>query len=104
MIVGVALLATLLFLFLRIFARELNHDEEQFIAPPALLLRAGLFPYRDYACFHTPDLTLVLAALYARTAHLLLAARAFNGVCAALLLGLIFVVTLRRFRPLLEKR
>lgn len=98
-----SLFAILLLLFVRALARELNHDEEQFIAAPALLLRAGLLPYRDYAFFHTPDLIFIFAALFATTSHFLLAARSFNSSCAALLLLLLFVFTVRRFRVAPER-
>src|SRR5258705_13729729 len=55
-VVVASLLAILLLLFVRARARELNHAEEQFLAPPALLLQSDLLPYRDYPCFHTPNL------------------------------------------------
>lgn len=93
-----ALFAILLLLFVRALARDLNHDEEQFIAPAVLLLRAGLLPYRDYPCFHSPDLIYVFAAIFSTTSHFLLAARCFNASCAALLLLLLFAFTVRRFR------
>lgn len=102
-LVVASLLAILLLLFLRAMMRELNHDEHQFIAPPALLLQAGLLPYRDYACFHTPDLIFVFAALFATTPHFLLAARAFNAFCAAFLLLLLFAFAVRRFRAVPER-
>lgn len=98
-----SLLTIVLLLFVRALARELNHDEEQFIAAPALLLQAGLLPYRDYTCFHTPDLIFVFAALFSATSHFLLAARCFNASCAALLLLLLFAFTVRRFRAWPEK-
>ena len=98
------LLAILLLLFVRAMARELNHDEHQFIAPPALLLRAGLLPYRDYPFFHMPNLVFVFATLFSTTSHLLLAARCFNAFCAALLLVLIFTIAARRFRVMQDKR
>ncbi len=101
-LIAAGLFAVLLLLFVRSFARDLNHDEHQFIAPAALFLHSGLLPYRDFPCFHTPDLTLVFAALFATTTHYLLAARAFNAGCAALLLLLVFVFAARRFRPLSE--
>src|SRR5437763_7873148 len=87
--VAVLLLITLLVVFASAFARDLNHDEEQFIAPPALLGQ-GLLPYGDYPFFHTPNLVFIFAALFKTTTHYLLAARAFNASCAALLLLLIF--------------
>ncbi len=102
-LVAISFLAIVLLLLARAFARDLNHDEEQFIAPPALLLHGGLLPYRDYPCFHTPDLIFVFAALFATTTHYLLAARAFNAFCAALLLLLLFAFAVRRFRALAER-
>ena len=98
--VAAGLLAVLAVLFVRAFSRELNHDEYQFIAPAALFLHSGLLPYRDFPCFHTPNLNLVFAALFATTKHYLLAARAFNAGCAALLLLLVFAFAVRRFRHL----
>ena len=103
-VVGSGLLAIVLLLFMRAMARELNHDEHQFIAPGALLLRAGLLPYRDYPLFHMPDLVFIFAAIFATTSHLLLAARCFNTLCAALLLLSVFAVAGRRFRVLQEAR
>ncbi len=102
-LVAASLLAIIILLFAGAFARALNHDEEQFIAPPALLLHHGLLPYRDYPCFHTPDLIFVFAALFATTTHYLLAARTFNAFCAALLLLLLFAFTVRRFRAFPER-
>lgn len=96
-------LAIVCLLFAGAFARDLNHDEEQFIAPPVLLLRGGLLPYLDYPCFHTPDLIFIFAALFATTTRYLLAARAFNACCAALLLLIIFTFAIRRFRALPER-
>lgn len=103
-IVGAGLLAILLLLFVRAMARELNHDEHQFVAPPVLLLRDGLLPYRDYPFFHMPNLVFVFAAIFATTAHLLLAARCFNTFCAALLLLLVFATAVHRFRAMQEMR
>jgi hypothetical protein len=104
LVIGSAFLAILLLLFARTAARELNHDEHQFIAPPALLLRDGLLPYRDYAYFHMPNLIFVFAPLFAGTSHLFLAARTFNTSCAALLLLTLFVIAARRFRAMQEIR
>ena len=101
--VVVLVLGVLLLLFVRALARPLNHDEHQFIAPAALLLHRGLLPYLDFPFFHTPDLILIFAALFATTTHYLLAARAFNAGCAALLLLLLFAFTIRRFRAVSEK-
>src|SRR2546423_3566203 len=103
-LVVTCLFALLLLLFVRAMARELNHDEHQFIAPPALLLRAGLLPYRDYPFFHMPNLVFVFAALFSTTSHLLLAARCFNAFYAALLLLLVFAIAGRRFSAMPDKR
>ena len=104
MIVGAGLLAIVLLLFVRAMARELNHDEHQFIAPPVLLLRDGLLPYRDYPFFHMPNLVFVFAAIFATTPYLLLAARCFNAFCAALLFLLVLATAARRFRAMQEMR
>lgn len=101
--VVVCLVALLGLFFSWSFARDLNHDEHQFIAPAVLFLHAGLLPYRDYACFHTPDLIFIFAALFTTTNHYLLAARAFNAGCAALLLLLVFNFSIRRFRTVTEQ-
>ena len=103
-LVAFAFIAIVVLLFARTGARELNHDEHQFIAPPALLLRDGLLPYRDYPYFHMPNLIFVFAPLFATTSHLLLAARSFNACCATLLLLFVFATAARRFRTLQEMR
>ena len=103
-VVGGSLLAIVALLFARAMARELNHDEHQFIAPGALLLRDGLLPYRDYPLFHMPNLVFIFAAIFATTSYLLLAARCFNAFCATLLLLLVFAIAARRFRALREMR
>lgn len=102
-LVSASLLVVLLFFFASAFARALNHDEHQFIAPAVLFLHSGLLPYRDFPCFHTPDLIFVFAALFATTTHYLLAARGFNAGCAALLLLVVFGFAARRFRHLSER-
>lgn len=101
---GAGLLVVLLWLLARAMARELNHDEHQFVAPPVLLLREGLLPYRDYPFFHTPNLVFVFAPLLAATSRLLLAARLFNVLCAAALLLLVFAIAAHSFRALRERR
>ena len=78
--------------------KPLDHDEHQFIASAALLAREGLLPYRDYAYFHMPNLLLVYATLFTVTDRLLLAARAFSTLCAALTLGTIFCLAFGLFR------
>src|ERR1700738_2770637 len=55
-------------LFATVFAhalcRKLDHYEEQFVSAGALLLRAGLHPFRDAPFFHLPHL-LVFARMTA---------------------------------------
>lgn len=89
-------------LFATVFAhalcRKLDHDEEQFVAAGALLLRDGLLPFRDYPFFHLPNLPIIYARLFSTNDYLLLTARSFNAACAALLLALIFSTAARRFR------
>jgi 4-amino-4-deoxy-L-arabinose transferase-like glycosyltransferase len=104
LLVAFAFFAIVVLLFARTAARELNHDEHQFIAPPVLLLREGLLPYRDYPYFHMPNLIFVFAPLFATTSHLFLAARSFNTFCAALLLLIVFATAARRFRAMEEMR
>lgn len=75
-------------------------DENPFIAAPALLLRTGALPYRDYLYYHTPTLVFVYAGLFALTDHLLLAARTFNAACAAAAVTAVYCVSLRWLAPL----
>ncbi len=72
--------------------RGLNHDEHQFVASAALIAREGLLPYRDFAYFHVPTLSLIYAFLFQFTPYLLLAARSFSVVCSGLLLALLLLV------------
>jgi hypothetical protein len=101
---GAGLFAVLLWLFARAMARELNHDEHQFVAPSVLLLREGLLPYRDYPFFHTPNLVFVFAPLFAATSRLLFVARLLNVLCAGVLLLLVFAIAAHSFRALRERR
>src|SRR5260221_5180550 len=55
--------------------KRLDHDEHQFVASGALLARRGLWPYRDYAYFHMPNLVIVNAILFRMSDHLLLMSR-----------------------------
>ena len=80
--------------------RPINHDENPFVAGPALLLRTGALPYRDYFYYHMPTLLLIDAGLFWLTGHLLLAARAFNALCGAATATLIFWASLRWLAPL----
>src|SRR5437667_224970 len=89
-LVGIAFL-----LFQKAMLQGLNHDEHQFVAPPALLAQEGMLPYRDYAFMHMPNLVFVYALFDAITPYHLLAARLFNAVCAWALVALIFARALR---------
>src|SRR5260370_5733611 len=80
--------------FLLVFGRSmmagLEVDEHSFVTTGALLARRSLLPYRDYHYNHMPTLILVYAGLFRMTDHLLLAARAFSALCAALASVVIF--------------
>jgi hypothetical protein len=76
------LAAVLTFLFASSMARNLNHDEHQFIAPAVLLAADGLQPYRDFPLFHLPNLTFIYAALFRVFGHPFLVARCFSVLCA----------------------
>ena len=77
-------------LFLKSVNAGLNHDEQQFVAPPVLVAQEGALPYRDFALLHTPNLVFVYAALDKLTSWHLLAARLFNGACAWAIVALVF--------------
>lgn len=79
----VILVATLVFLVLTNgMLKGFDHDENQFVASGALLVRHGLIPYRDYAYFHVPYLSFLYAAIFSCTNHLLLAARFCSIICS----------------------
>jgi len=77
-------------LFLKSVNAGLNHDEQQFVAPPVLIAQNGALPYRDFALLHMPNLVFVYAALDRLTSYHLLAARLFTGVCAWAIVALVF--------------
>jgi len=88
----VALLAACALLLLALGMHQgLDHDEHQFVASGAVLVRQGLLPYRDYPYFHTPELIFVYALLFCWTDHLLLAARLVSVVAAVGSAGFIFL-------------
>ncbi len=89
---GVALFlaAVLAFLFASSMARNLNHDEHQFVAPAVLLARDGLQPYRDFPLFHLPNLVFLYAALLRVFDHPFLVARCVSVFCAFATAALIF--------------
>jgi 4-amino-4-deoxy-L-arabinose transferase-like glycosyltransferase len=92
------LFAAMLILLLGInMRRELNHDEHQFIASAALITRAGLTPYDDFAYFHVPLLSYLYVLLYTLSDSLLLSSRLVSVVFGWLSLVLVFGIAWRRF-------
>ena len=87
-------------LFAMSMSKHLDHDEHQFVAPGALLARAGLLPYRDYPYFHVPYLLFLYAALDRVTSHLLLAARVTSVAGGTAILMSLFAVAYRAFARL----
>lgn len=96
-------LTVLLFLFTaaltfnRAMLRELNHDENYFVASGKLLADQGLLPYRDFPYSHLPNLAFVYALIFKITDRLLFAARVFSVICANLLLWILFGLIYRLF-------
>ena len=88
--IGLFLAAVLAFLFASAMARNLNHDEHQFVAPAVLLAQDGLQPYRDFPLFHLPNLVFLYAALFRVFDHPFLTARCFSVLCAFATAALIF--------------
>ena len=90
--VGIAffLITILGFLFASSMAKNLNHDEHQFIAPAVLLAQGSLQPYRDFPLFHLPNLVFIYAALFRVFDHPFLVARCFSVLCAFGTAALIF--------------
>ncbi len=78
--------------------RGLNHDEEQFIASGQLIATLGTLPYLDFPYFHVPGLSLIYAAIFRFSPYLLLSARLFSVLCAWLMIGLLFGITLVELR------
>lgn len=64
-----AIAAVAVLIFGRAMDRDFNHDEHQFVGPSVLIGREGLLPYRDFALFHLPNLSLIYAALSAVSDH-----------------------------------
>jgi hypothetical protein len=77
-------------LFQKSVNEGLNHDEQQFVAPPVLVAKNGAMPYRDFALLHMPNLVFAYAALDKVTTYHFLAARLFNGACAWGIVALVF--------------
>jgi hypothetical protein len=99
-IVLFSLLALLLFAlqFGRAMMRDLDPDEHQFVAPPALLVQDHKLPYVDYPYFHMPDLVVIYAALTGWTSWKLLAARAISALCGSATIALLFAAGWRWLR------
>jgi hypothetical protein len=97
---AVAALAALIFIFLfaRSMNRDLDPDEHQFVAPPALLVQEGLLPYVDYPYFHMPTLVYLYAALTGWATYKLLAARAVSAACGTGTVLLLFLAGWRLFQ------
>ena len=77
-------------LFQKAILAGVNHDEQQFVAPPALLAHDGAMPYRDFALLHTPNLVFAYALLDRLTSWHFLAARLFNAACAWAVAALVY--------------
>ena len=95
---AILLLLVLLLLLGLNMRRGLNHDEEQFIASGQLIATVGALPYVDFPYFHVPGLSLIYAAIFRFSPYLLLSARLFSVLCAWLMIGLLFSITLIELR------
>lgn len=89
-VAGLFLVLLAAFFFLKAVNEGLNHDEQQFVAPPVLLAEKGALPYRDFALLHMPNLVFAYAALDRFTSWHFLAARLFNAACAWAIVALVF--------------
>jgi len=89
-------LVGVVFLFARTMDRDLNHDEEQFLAPAALLSRFGLQPWNDYAIFHLPNLTYLYAAADLLTGDLIYGARLVSLVATGSTLLALAAISARK--------
>jgi 4-amino-4-deoxy-L-arabinose transferase-like glycosyltransferase len=97
--------AVFILLLGRSMNRDLDPDEHQFVAPPALLVQDHLLPYVDYPYFHMPNLVFIYAALTGWTSYKLLAARVVMTLCGTGTVVLLFAAAYntlhefpRRFR------
>ena len=91
-------------IFAKSMGKDLDVDENPFIASGAVLARHGTLPYRDYHYNHMPTEVIVYAGLFRVTDHLLLAARAFQSTCAAGAATLLFAVALGAAREWERRR
>ncbi|MBN2547552.1 MAG: glycosyltransferase family 39 protein [Anaerolineales bacterium] len=96
-IIALLFLFTAAVTFSRAMLRELNHDENYFIASGKLLADQGLLPYRDFPYSHLPNLVFVYALIFKITDRLLLGARIFSVICANLMLLSLFGLIYRLF-------
>jgi hypothetical protein len=99
-------LLTLLLLALqfgRAMMRDLDPDEHQFVAPPALLVQDHKLPYVDYPYFHMPDLVVIYAVLTGWTSWKLLAARTISALCGSATIALLFAAGWRWMRDVPTK-
>jgi hypothetical protein len=92
-----AFLCAFVLIFSKSMGRGLNFDENVFVASAALWSRAGLMPYRDFHYNHLPTLLFIDGLLFKLSDHLLLIARVFSCICAAVLVAIIFTIALSRF-------
>jgi hypothetical protein len=76
-------------------SRDLDPDEHQFVAPPALLTQFHKLPYVDYPYFHMPDLVFLYAALTGWTTWKLLAARTISAAAGTATAALLFAASWR---------
>jgi hypothetical protein len=90
-VAAVFLALVALLLFQKAVNEGLNHDEQQFVAPPVLVAKYGAMPYRDFPLLHMPNLVFAYAALDKVTSYHFLAARLFSAACAWGIVALIFV-------------
>jgi 4-amino-4-deoxy-L-arabinose transferase-like glycosyltransferase len=87
---GLFFAALFLMFLLMSLGKRLDHDEHQFVASGALLARRGLWPYRDYAYFHMPNLAIINAIAFGVSDHLLLSSRLVSMTAGLLTTVLIF--------------
>ena len=79
-----------LLLFARSMARELDIDEQVFIASAILVERDGLLPYEDFPYYHMPTQVYLYALLTHYSPYKLLAIRTLTTVCGTATLLLLF--------------
>ena len=87
--VALVVAAAGILIFSEALGKYLSHDENQFIAPAALIARDGLLPYRDYALLHVPTQVLLFAGFDKIFGQILLPARLFCGLCGLGIVGLL---------------